>query len=193
MADPFTLAGLATGMSGAGGIFGAIGSLLSGGAKSGQYQYQSGMAQLNAKIAQQNADWARATGSIETAQYGVKAKQTAGAIVAHQGASNIDVNRGSTAEVQKSQHEVALIDQNQIRTNAAHRAYGFDVEATKYLAEANMYSSAASNAGFEGVIGAFGSILGGAGSVASKWYQSSYTGIGGSSGTDSSGNPYRTY
>ncbi len=59
---PEALALTAIGGSSASGSLGFFGNLAKGKAQSQMYQYQAGMAQFNQKIAEQNRDWAYATG-----------------------------------------------------------------------------------------------------------------------------------
>jgi hypothetical protein len=54
--------------SAAGGILGAGGSMYSGEAQAAQATYQAGVARVNARIAQQDADYARAAGEEEAQQ-----------------------------------------------------------------------------------------------------------------------------
>lgn len=178
MADPVTLAGISGGATVAGSITGAIGSLMSGEANAGMYKYQSGIARINQQIAKQNADYSRKVGEVEAQTSGMKTKAQIGTIKTAQAASGLDINKGSADDVRDSQHEIGAYDQGIIRSNAARRAYGYEVEAAKDVAQAGAYDRAASNAKDAGVIGAISSILGGAGSVSSKWLDASRTGIG---------------
>lgn len=177
MADPISLGGLAAAASGGGSLLSAFGALSGGQAQSRQLQYQAGVADLNKQIALQNADYAQHTGDIQGQQYGMQAAQRMGAIRAGIGASGIDIGSGSKAAVQDSQRYVTELDTTQIRSNAARKAYGFDVEATQDAAQAGLYSAAASDAQSAGEIKALGSLVSGAGSVASKWYQGSSVGL----------------
>ena len=163
MADPFTLAGAATIASGAG-------SLISGIASSGMYKFQSVIAALNAKIAAQNADYASSQGETQAAESGMKTAYQIGATRARQGASNIAVTSGSPTVVVASERQIGNIDQAIIRNNAARVAYGFKVQEVTDTAQSNMYAKAAP-------LAMMGSLISGAGSVASKWYQGSSVGL----------------
>lgn len=183
MADPFSIA-LAAGGAG----ISAFGAFSGGQAQSRQLQYQAAVAELNKKIALQNADYAQHTGDIQGRQYGMQAAQRAGAIRAGIGASGIDIGSGSKAAVQDSQRYVTELDTAQIRDNAARKAYGYAVEATQNEAQAGLLRSAASDAESAGMIKAVGSLVSGAGSVADKWYQGSSVGLFGGGSGSSSGN-----
>lgn len=177
MADPFTVASFGMAASGAGAGLGAIGSLMSGGAKSAQYKYQSGVAKMNADIARQNAEFAIQAGESEARQSGMKTGATIAARTARAGASGIDISSGSPAQVAESVHSLGLEDQSIIRENAGRKAYGQLVEAATQDANAKMYSKASSTAKTAGYIGAASSILGGLSSVSSKWLQASQLGM----------------
>lgn len=167
MADPITLGTVATVASGAGSGISAIGALMGGQSASRLYQYR-------AAIALQNRDYALATGELQAQRYGMQARQRMGALRAGIGAQGIDIGSGSKANVTSSQQTVTDIDLAQIRNNAARKAYDYTVEATGD----EMASTEAVRAG---KIKALGSLVSGAGSVASKWYQ------GGSVGLNSGG------
>lgn len=169
MADPLTL--IAAGASAGGSLISAFGAQKSGQAQSQMYQYQAGVAQLNKKIALQNRDYALATGETEAKRYGMGAAQRMGTIRAGIGASGIDIGSGSKAQVQDSQQAVSRMDLDQIRNNAARKAYGYTVEAQQDETQAGLYGMAASDAESAGKIKALGSLVSGAGSVADKWYQ----------------------
>lgn len=155
----------------------AYGAYSGGQAKSRQLQYQAGVAELNRKIALQNKDYALQAGETQAQQYGMAAAQRQGSIRAGAGASGLDVGSGSKAAIQDSQRAVTEIDMAQIRNNAARKAYGFDVEATQNSAQADLYRMGASDAETAGEISAAGSLVSGAGSVASKWSQGSKDGL----------------
>jgi len=177
MASPASLAIVGIGSSAAGGIFGAIGAKKTAAAQADMYRYQAGAAQFNKKIAEQNRDYALASGELEAGRYGLKAQQTAGSIKARQAASGISVNTGSAVDVQESAHSIAKTDMGTIRNNAARVAYGYSVEAMQQDLQSGLYMKAASNAKAAGNINAMSSLISGASSVASKWGQASSAGI----------------
>lgn len=183
MASPTAVGGIGVGASIAGSIIGAQGALQQGQAQSQMYQYQAGVAQLNSQIALQNADYARMQGETQAQTIGIKGAQVGGQIRANQGASGLDVNSGSNADVQASQHKATEIDMNQARSNAAKTAYDFDVQSTQDVAQAGLYGMASTNAITAGNISAEASIVSGVSSVSSKWLAGNQQGLwGGSSG-----------
>ena len=127
MAGPVAAIGL--GSTVLGGITGAFGSIFGGQAQAGAYNYQAGIAEMNAQIARQNAAYETALGEQKAQESGLKTRAQISQTRATQGASGLDVNSGSGAEVRKSEFVLGDYDQSVIRNNAARRAYGFEVEA----------------------------------------------------------------
>lgn len=154
-----------------GGAFGAYGASKTADAQSQAYQYQAGIAQMNAQIGKQNADYERHVGEVQAQQEGMKTAQVIGDTKAKQAGSGIDVNSGTSAAVRDTQHEIGQYDQATIRSNAARRAYGYEVEAASATASGNLASFSASNARTAGNIGIASSLISAGGSVASKWMQ----------------------
>lgn len=182
MADPVTLAALSMGMSAGGSIFSAFGASSKGKAQKQMYDYQAGMAEYRKKIALQNRDYALQVGEDTAERFGIKARANEGTIRAGAGASGIDVGTGSKVNVITSQKQVTAMDMATIRNNAARRAYGYIVEAETEGQQAGLYRAAGVNAKKAGQMDAIGSLISGATSVASKWYQGSSAGLFGPSG-----------
>ena len=173
MADPFTWAAGGAISSLIGGGVQAYGSLQKGAADQAMYNYQAGTAQLNQKIATQNAAYTQEAGGSAAFQSGLKTGAIVGHQKANQGASGVDVSTGSPLGVRQTTTALGQVDQQLIRTNFAKKAYGFEVEAATKGAEAKADVIAGEQASKAGTIGAVASILGTAGSVSSKWLQAS--------------------
>lgn len=172
------LAGVGIGSSILSGIIGGMGAAKSAEASAQAFNYKAGIAQLNQTIAKQNEAWAVNSGGIKAANYGLKAGQQIGDTKAKQGASGVDVNTGSAADVRDTQGDVARYEQGIIRADTAHTAYGYEVEGAKAKAEEGLDRSSASNAIDAGNLGILSSVIGTAGSVASKWTQGNTIGLG---------------
>lgn len=181
MADPATLAMITMGTTAAGGIIGAIGSRYSGAAQANLFNYQAGVAQANQLLAKQDANYTLASGEVSAQQSGMKTRAQVGETRAGFGAGN--VAGGSANAVERSETEIGAENQALIRSNAAKRAFGFEVEAAKDTAQGTMYQTAARTARTAGDISALSTIIGSAGQVASKWLQyKQYFGSGDSGG-----------
>jgi hypothetical protein len=155
----------------------AYGAISKGSADAQQAQYQAGVAQINAQIAKQNADYAVASGEVEAKRSDMASRFKQGETVAQQGAGGLAVGSGSNARGVQSEKEVGVQDAALIRSNAAKRAYGYEVGAAQDTSQAAMFQTAASNDKTSGYISAAGSLLSSGGSVASKWMQASQAGM----------------
>lgn len=185
--DPVSLTAISLGTTALGGAVNAYGQYQSGQAKSGMYQYQSAVAQINSQIAKQNADYSKMVGETQAQAKGMETRYRLGQARVARGASGLDVNRGSNPRVFESIKSVGEHDAAVIRSDSAKRAYGYEVEAMNASAQGQVYRAAADDASRSGKIGAIGSILGTAGSVSSKWLDARTRGIfteGGGSGYD---------
>lgn len=170
-----------------GGVIGAGGALESGQAQSQMYNYQAGMAQMNAKIAKQNADYAINVGEHQAENYGLQAGQRMGQIKSAQGASGLDVNSGSAQQVQKGQATITNMDLTQIRSNAAKTAYNFDVQSVQDQQQAQLYRMAGAQSITASQYNAAASILGSASSVSNEWLQGQQSGLYNTSGNQNLG------
>lgn len=184
MADPATLAIGSMALSAGGAGISAFGASSKGKAAQQMYNYQAGVADFRRKIALQNRDYSLQVGEDQAAHYGIKAAAREGTTRAVSGASGIDVGSGSKAAVIKSEQKVAAMDMATIRNNAARRAYGYEVEATGEAAQSQMYKVAGSQAKKAAGFDVASSLISGATSVASKWYQGSSAGIFGGKNND---------
>lgn len=188
MTSPTAIGGVGAGASLAGGLLSAYGSEKSGAAQQQMYNYQAQVAQINSQIDLQNSEYASNQGEIQAQQYGMKASQQRGQIIADQGASGIAVGAGSSARVVQSQNLVTAMDLTQIRSNAAKVAYDYQVKSTMDTNQATLDVMAGENAKTAGDINAAASILGTVGSVSSKWLSGSQSGLWGGVASDSTDN-----
>jgi hypothetical protein len=171
MADPGMLATIGMVGAGAGGVMGALSSIMGGDSQSSMYRYKAGIARQNAQIAKQNADYARKVGEVEAQRKGMETRFEIGQQKVGQAASGLDVNTGSAERVRDSTQAIGAHDQAVIRANSARKAYGYEVEGAQAEAESGMMEAASTSSKKAGYLGAVSSILGGATSVASKWLQ----------------------
>ncbi len=173
MADPITMMAASSVASLAGGVTGAFGAEAKGASESAMYNYQAGVARLNATIDKQNADYTRTAGETAAYQSGLKTADIVGRQTVAQGASGVDVNSGSAKAVRDTTTALGQYDQNLIRTNYAKKAYGYEVESATKTAEAGADVIAGTEARHAADISAVSSILGSVSSVAGKWYGAS--------------------
>lgn len=163
--------------AGVGAGLSAYGKYEEGEANAKMYEYKAAVAQINERIAKQNADYARYAGEVEAQSAGMKLRSELGTIKATQGASGLDVATGSAKAVRDSAFEVGQQNIAMIRSNAAKRAYGFELAAFQATSEGKLAQFAADQSRVAGAIGATSSIIGGATSVSSKWTQYKSAGL----------------
>ena len=176
MADPASMALFSIGTSAASSAIGAYGALQEGKSTAAMYNYQSGVARMNARIQKENASYARQAGETEAIRSGMASRFQQGQIKTARAASNLDVDSGTNVDVLEGQKLIGRMDQQNIRSKAARTAYGHEVEGWQQEKQSELYAMAGSNAVKAGRIKALGSLMSGASSVSGKWsqYQTSF-------------------
>lgn len=144
----------------------AIGQIQQSKAASAAAGYNSQVAANNAKVATQNAQYAGAEGNQNVAAAGQKARATEGAILANQGASGVDVNSGSSVDTRESEAKVGMLNELNIRSQAARTAYGYQTQSAADTGQAGLYQSEQSSDQTAGYLNAASTVLGGAGKAA---------------------------
>jgi hypothetical protein len=171
MADPVSLSLISLGATAAGGAVSAGGSIFGGQAQKKMETYQAGVAQANAVLAQQDANYALVSGNIESQQAGMRGRVQSAGIKTGIASGNIDTGSGSAARVASSQTAITQENEGIIEANAAKRAYGFQVKGAEDVAQAGADISAGKYDQQSGYLKAGGDILSTVGSVSSKWLQ----------------------
>lgn len=167
--------------------------------------YLAGVADINKEISKANAQYTRDSTETEVSDAALKMRSDMGEMVAQQGASGIKVNTGSSARVLDSMTAINQHTEDLMRASGAKKAYGYEVEAVQYGAQADIYrytaeqqeaqrdnaltaadmtksslglqQQAMANVDTAKNINIMGSLVGTAGSVANKWSEGSYTGL----------------
>ncbi len=171
-----------------------------------------------AKLAEKAADEALQAGKIKESQLKGETAKLIGRQRAVMAANGLDVNEGSAVDIQAETAGIGKLDQLTVRSNAERESLGYKLQAYNYkvagenfLADAVNFAISADNAGREGqsfqyqaqasrAAGASAlsvskaqstsTLLGGIGSVATKWYTFGSS-MGGPKESSSSGvNPY---
>ena len=187
MVDTSTLGYEGLGLTLLGGLTSAFGAFQTAGAQREMYDYQAGVANLNAQIARQNAEYARTVGELQATRYGMGAAQRMGQIKVAQSASGLDISSGSARQVQESQARLTRMDLTTIRSDAARTAYNYETQGVQFGAQAQLDTLAGKNAMAAGMINAAGSIIGTAASVDSAWLRGTQLGLWGSPGSSDRG------
>lgn len=184
--DPFSgtaaLAAIGAGASAGGGILSAFGQSQKGEADAQMYAYRAGVAKINATINRQNSDYALDAGEAQARRSGLTTGFTIGKQKTAQAANGFDVNSGTNKDVRDTTQSIGVEDQNLIRTEFGRKALGSRNAAAAEDADATAYLMGGENAKRAGKLAAAGTLIGTAGSVASKWTQASQV-FGGGSGS----------
>lgn len=111
----------------------AIGAITNAFSQSAAYKaqgdYESTIANTNAKLAQLQSKQTLEAGDIEASRKDLQTQQAVGSARAAQGASGIDVASGSSALVRNAIQSTGTQDELTIRSNAQKQAWGYQTEA----------------------------------------------------------------
>lgn len=156
---------------------GAFGSIQSSQAAKAAAGYNAQIAENNAKTQTQNADFAGAVGEQNTAVAGAQTKARVGATLAAQGASGVDVNSGSAIDTRASEAKLGMLNELNIRSEAARQAYGYQTGAASATGQAALDKAQEGYDTTSGYLSAGSTVLGGIGKVSPymKWLSSGGT------------------
>lgn len=177
----------------------------------GQAAYAAGVARNNAIIADQQAESARAfaersaldaeaRGIAEEQRVRRQTAQLVGRQRAVLAANGVQVDAGSALDITTDSKAIGEIDALTVRSNAAREALGYREQGAQdayalqlrgrgYESEAVLADYAGANAAAQGRSAVAGTLITGATSVASKWYD--YSKVSGTSSYSSSDTAYR--
>lgn len=156
-------------LQGAGAANSAIGAAYGAQEAKNALEYQSAIAEVNARVAKSGADSILAAGqkteqAVRLQTAALKSKQ-----VAAFAANGIDLGSGSAQRVLTSTDLLGEIDANTVTANAVRQAFGYKVQVANYGAQA---AGAAAGAASISPFGAgASSALTGATAVAESWYK----------------------
>ena len=147
----------------------AVGSFFSAKSQASALQYQAGIADINARMSESAAQSALNQGQQQAGALTLKSGQLKSSQRVALAANGVDLGVGNAAEVQASGDIMKEIDKNTIEANAVRSAWGYRTQSV------NSQNDALSKRTAAGGISPFSSgastLLGGAGKVASSWYQ----------------------
>jgi hypothetical protein len=147
----------------------AIGAIGGGESAAAQANYEAQVAANNAKIAQQNANYALAAGQTQATNVGLQQRAQGGQITSGIAANNIDVNTGSAKAVRESQAEIGTENVQQTLANAGLTAYGYRTQATSSTAESQLEAAEAPRDVLGGALTGLGTLASGASNLSFKW------------------------
>jgi len=128
----------------------------------------------NATLAQRSASDALARADVDQQ---TKANQTdilLGQQRAGLAANGVDPNSGTAVNLQSDTAGSGELDQLTIQSNATREAAGYQAQGMNYSTQASIDEASSANDLSAGALSATSSIIGGAGSVASSWYNYQY-------------------
>lgn len=142
---------------------GAIGNIQEGNAQARAYNYTAAVNEQNAVFAETRAMDAIARGAEEEQRIRREGGAVRGRQVAQMAASGVDVGFGSPLDILTDTAIGVKLDAARARRNAQREAEDMDTQAWNYRAQAGLDRQGARNARAGGVMGAIGTVLGGAG------------------------------
>jgi len=157
-------------LSFAGAMSQARGQRQAAAARAEQYRYQAKVDENNRKVSLWKAQDAIARGKKEEAIHRTKVSQLKGRQRSVLAASGVVVDQGSALDILQDTAMLGELDALTIRSNAEREEYEHKVRASNIGANKQMNLLAASNAIRAGKTASMTSLLQGAGSMATKWY-----------------------
>lgn len=146
-------------------------------AKAKAAESEAQLADFNADVSDRQAQDALDRGDQAAAQFRSQVRGAIGSTRAMQAAGNIDVNTGSTVDVQADEAFLGKLDETTLRSNAVRQAWGYSVQSMNYREQARIARQtgeadieAGKASATAGNIAAVGTIATGAGSLLAQKY-----------------------
>lgn len=161
-------AGLGAGISTAGSFFSALGQKSS-------LNAQAGVADINARLADDNAEAALLAGQKEVQQVQLRGAQVKSSQRTSLAANGVDLGVGSALNVQDSTDVLTQVDANTANVNALRTAWGYRTQGVGYQNQALLDRAQAKNV--NPWLAAGGTLLTSASSIATKRYELQKVGL----------------
>lgn len=158
-----------TGLMGAGSVMQTVSAYQTAKSDKNAYNYQAGVDDTNAQLAEQARADAIRNGQIEAVNSGLKTAQLEGDQRARFSQANVDLNSGSPLNVLSDTIFMGKRDAAIIMDNANKRAWADEVQAGNYRSNAKLLRNRADN--ISPGKQALGTLLTTGGTVASHWYE----------------------
>lgn len=155
---------LGTGMS-------VYGQMQQGQAAKAQASYQAQVAQRNKQVLEYQAQDRAEQGQLQEEQHRQKVRQLMGTQRAALSASGVTLDDGSAVDLMADTAAIGEMDAQTIKSNTAKDLWAIRNQQQSLDAESTLLMSRGKAAAQSGTVGAFGSLLGGAGRVAGDWYR----------------------
>jgi len=149
-------------------VLGAAGTVYSGIAAMQAANYQAAVAEMNAKIAEDNARRAVFASQVAAQDQDRQTAAALGELLAQQGASGIDVGTGSQLLAQRGTRELGRLDSLRIRQEGDIQRYNFQTDAVNARAQAQLSRMEGRSALIGGILGGARSLLGAASGISDR-------------------------
>lgn len=177
MCEPTTIAALSLAATVASTAIGVVGQMQQGAAAKDAAKYQEQVAKNNSIMAQRAAEDAKRRGEFQASQERLRMRLLLGSQRATFASRGVDLASGTVADVAAGTAQAGELDAQTALENSRREQQGFLVEANNYTAQGQLARFEGQNAQRASTIAAGGTILGGAGAVADKWYNYRQQGV----------------
>jgi hypothetical protein len=150
---------------------GVGGALFQGISAMNMANYQAAVADNNRKMALQMQERAKIEGETAARDQDLKTKALIGQQRAQMGASGFDMNTGTPLDLQASSTALGRLDALRAKGGKDMEAWKYGVQAQQFANQGEMAEASGFNSMLSGFINAGSSLIGGAGSFATKWTQ----------------------
>lgn len=152
-------------------VVGAVGAQQQGKAAQAEADYRAAIDRNNAIRAGYAADDAIARGKEAEKQERLRGRLLVGRMRASLAGSGQVIDEGSAGNLVIDQAGTNEQNALNVRANAAREAYGYRSQAANFESSASLSTLSGRNARSAGNLAAAGTLLSGAGKVATKWYE----------------------
>ena len=154
----------------------AYGSMQQGKAAKAQGRYQQQVMANNQILAQRAAKDARERGKRAEFEQNLKTRQLIGRQQAVLAGNGVLVGQDTALDITTDTAEAGKYDALTIRSNAEREALGYEAQGVNFENQGNLARMGGDATARAGNMAALGSVVGGASSVAGKWYDFNRTG-----------------
>lgn len=161
-------------LAGAGAVTNSIGAYYSAKSEKSSLRFQAQMAEINARNAELAAQQEIRSGQHQEQQSRLQTAAVKSAQRVALGANGVALNEGSAANILTTTDYIGEVDANTIAANAVRSAWGYRTQGVDYKNRAVMARASAS--AISPAMAAGSSLLGDAGSIASRWYSADQVG-----------------
>lgn len=154
-------------LAAAGAVMGAMGAYNSAGQQKSSLNFQAGMSDINARMAEQAAQTTLSAGQRDEQNARLKTAALKGTQTANLAANGVDLGSGSATNILTTTDVMGESDALTINANTSRAALAQRTQAVNYQNDALLKRATAGS--INPGMAAFSSLLGSAGSVAAKW------------------------